>query len=221
MNEERATALEDILIVDDTPANLHLLSQILTDQGYRVRAVTSGPQAIKSAQITPPDLILLDVMMPKMNGYQVCQHLKADERTFDIPIIFISAMDTTDDKVEGFAAGGADYVTKPFQVDEVLARVEVHLAVRNLQKHLERAKAAQEARLTAMADELDQPLAAIARDTGRLKAIIQQRDRESFEKSAPWDKLLQIEKSLEENVAQCRQAIGSLAPDRASEEQSD
>ncbi len=211
MNEERATVLEDILIVDDTPANLHLLSHMLTDAGYRVRAVTSGQRAIKSAQTTPPDLILLDVMMPKMNGFQVCQRLKADERTFDIPVIFISAMDTTDDKIEGFAVGGADYVTKPFQVDEVLARVEVHLAVRNLHKHMERAKATQTARLATLTDELDQFLAVIAQDTDHLKTVAQQTD-------AFREELCQIGKRLEENVTQCRQAIGAFTPGRTSEE---
>ena len=130
---------ESILLVDDTPANLRLLSQMLSEQGFAVRAVTSGSRALASAQATPPDLILLDIRMPEMNGYEVCKRLKADKRTFDIPIIFISALDETQDKVKAFALGGVDYVTKPFQYEEVLARVDTHLFLRRLQKELQEA----------------------------------------------------------------------------------
>ena len=127
----------DILIVDDTPANLRLLSQMLTERGYRARPVPDGPLALAAVQAQPPDLILLDIRMPEMDGYQVCERLKADALTRDIPIIFISALDATQDKVRAFAAGGVDYVTKPFQVEEVMARVETHLALRELQKRLQ------------------------------------------------------------------------------------
>ena len=208
MNEQQIHSLEDILIVDDTPANLRLLSQMLIDEGYKVRAVTSGPRALKSAQTKPPDLILLDIMMPEMNGYQVAQRMKADERTFDIPIIFISAMKKTKDKVKAFAAGGVDYVTKPIQVDEVLARVETHLSLRTLQKHLERTGEVQAAKLTALAGELDQPLAAIALDVERLQALAPQIG-ERFR-----DDLERIGQSLGEQVEQCRQVIDRSAPSR-------
>jgi sigma-B regulation protein RsbU (phosphoserine phosphatase) len=136
----------NILIVDDTPANLRLLSQMLAEQGYQVRPVPDGPLALAATRAEPPDLILLDIRMPEMNGYQVCEHLKADAQTCDIPIIFISALDATQDKVRAFTAGGVDYVTKPFQFEEVLARVETHLALRKLQKQLQDAnkKMAQE-----------------------------------------------------------------------------
>jgi sigma-B regulation protein RsbU (phosphoserine phosphatase) len=127
---------ESILIVDDTPANLRLLSQILVQQGYHVRPVPDGPLALAAVQAEPPDLILLDIRMPEMDGYRVCEHLKADAGTRDIPIIFISALDATEDKVRAFHTGGVDYVTKPFQAAEVLARVETHLALRKLQKQL-------------------------------------------------------------------------------------
>jgi sigma-B regulation protein RsbU (phosphoserine phosphatase) len=127
----------DILIVDDTPANLRLLSQMLAEQGYQVRPVPDGPLALAATQAEPPDLILLDIRMPEMNGYEVCEHLKADAQTRDIPIIFISALDATQDKVRAFTVGGVDYVTKPFQFEEVLARVETHLALRKLQKQLQ------------------------------------------------------------------------------------
>jgi sigma-B regulation protein RsbU (phosphoserine phosphatase) len=125
-----------ILIVDDTPANLTLLSQILAEQGYHVRPIPDGPLALAAVQADAPDLILLDIRMPDMDGYQVCEHLKADAQTRDIPIIFISALDATRDKVRAFHSGGVDYVTKPFQAAEVLARVETHLALRELQKQL-------------------------------------------------------------------------------------
>jgi sigma-B regulation protein RsbU (phosphoserine phosphatase) len=136
----------NILIVDDTPANLRLLSQMLSEQGYRVRPVPDGPLALAAARAEAPDLVLLDVRMPEMDGYEVCEHLKADAQTRDIPVIFISALDATHDKVRAFTAGGVDYVTKPFQLEEVLARVETHLALRELQRQLQDAnrKMAQE-----------------------------------------------------------------------------
>lgn len=133
------TPSADILIVDDTPANLRLLSQMLTDQGYRVRAVTSGARALESVGVFPPDLILLDIKMAEMNGYEVCQRLKGEERSQDIPVIFISALDDLQDKISAFRVGGVDYITKPFQLEEVLARVETHLHLRQLQHNLQEA----------------------------------------------------------------------------------
>ncbi|MBU1877834.1 MAG: response regulator, partial [Chloroflexi bacterium] len=129
----------NILIVDDTPANLSLLSQMFAKQGYQVRPVPDGPLALTAAQAEPPDLVLLDIRMPDMDGYEVCEHLKAHPQTRDIPIIFVSALEDIKDKVKAFTAGGVDYVTKPFQVEEVLARVATHLALRDLQTQLERA----------------------------------------------------------------------------------
>jgi phosphoserine phosphatase RsbU/P len=126
----------DILLVDDNPANLRLLSQILAERGHRVRAVTSGPRALASARMHAPDLVLLDIRMPDMDGYQVCRQLKAEPATTDVPILFISALDDIHDKVEAFSAGGQDYITKPFQVEEVVARVETHLSLRRLQRRL-------------------------------------------------------------------------------------
>jgi sigma-B regulation protein RsbU (phosphoserine phosphatase) len=127
----------DILIVDDKPANLRLLSQMLNDVGYHVRPVLDGHLALAAAQAKIPDLILLDIRMPDLDGYQVCERLKAEARTKDIPIIFISALDDVQDKVKAFTVGGVDYITKPFHIEEVLARVETHLNLRNLQKQLE------------------------------------------------------------------------------------
>jgi len=139
MSTPRTETADDILIVDDTPANLRLLSQMLAEHGHSVRAVTSGGRALASARLSRPDLVLLDIKMPEMNGYEVCERLKADVQTRDVPVIFISALDELQDKVRAFAVGGVDYITKPFQVEEVLARVETHLALRRLQEQLENA----------------------------------------------------------------------------------
>jgi PleD family two-component response regulator len=123
------SANADILIVDDTPANLNVLSAILGKRGYRVRPAINGALALKAAQKAAPDLILLDVQMPGLDGYAVCRQLKADAQTRAIPVIFISALDDVLDKVEAFQVGGVDYITKPFQIEEVLARVENQLAL--------------------------------------------------------------------------------------------
>ncbi len=127
----------DILVVDDTPDNLHLLSTMLTEQGYKVRGAINGRMALMGAQAQPPDLILLDLNMPEMSGYAVCQALKADPRTQDVPVIFISALDEVWDKVKAFNAGGVDYITKPFHLEEVVVRVESQLMLRRLQKTLQ------------------------------------------------------------------------------------
>jgi signal transduction histidine kinase len=130
-------AKANILVVDDTPANLRLLVGLLTEQGYAVRPARDGFQALSIAQGVGLDLILLDIQMPQIDGYEVCSKLKANEKTRDIPVIFISALSDVFDKVKAFGVGGVDYITKPFQVEEVLARVETHLAVQKLQKSLQ------------------------------------------------------------------------------------
>jgi adenylate cyclase len=127
----------DILIVDDTPDNLRLLSTMLASHGYQVRKAINGNLALQGAKIAPPDLILLDINMPQMNGYEVCQKLKTSENTKDIPVIFISALDDVLEKVKAFKVGGVDYITKPFQVEEVLVRVENQLSLRSLQSKLQ------------------------------------------------------------------------------------
>ncbi|WP_413164625.1 response regulator [Capilliphycus salinus ALCB114379] len=126
----------DILIVDDTPENLRLLSSMLAEQGYKVRKATNGKQALKAIEAQAPDLILLDIMMPEMNGYQIAQHLKALPPTREIPIIFLSALNELMDKVLAFDVGGVDYITKPFQVQEVLVRVRTQITLREQQKQL-------------------------------------------------------------------------------------
>ena len=132
-----ASAPASILVVDDTAANLQVLAGMLKDRGYKVRPVPSGKLALLAARRDPPDLILLDINMPEMNGYEVCEHLKADDQLKGIPIIFISALTEPLDKVKAFAIGGVDYLTKPFQMEELHARVETHLKLRRLQIELE------------------------------------------------------------------------------------
>lgn len=126
-----------ILVVDDTPANLRLLTEILTNEGYRVRPASNGRLALRSVAVSPPDLILLDITMPDMDGYEVCTELKSRENSHGIPVIFISALNDTSDKIKGFEVGGIDYITKPFQVAEVLARVRMHLSLRHMQIEIE------------------------------------------------------------------------------------
>ena len=127
----------NILIVDDLPYNLRLLSRTLRTEGYKVRGATTGAMAIRAAQSPWTELILLDVQLPDIDGYEVCKQLKSDEQTAGIPIIFLSALNETFNKVEGLAVGGVDYIAKPFQVEEVLARVETHLTIRRLQQSLQ------------------------------------------------------------------------------------
>jgi len=128
----------DIMIVDDEPANLQVLATILKNKKYKVRPASGGKQALQGDQMEPPDLILLDINMPDMNGYEVCEKLKASENLKEIPVIFISALNETMDKVKAFSAGAVDYVTKPFHIEEVLARVETHLKLHFFQLELEK-----------------------------------------------------------------------------------
>jgi putative nucleotidyltransferase with HDIG domain len=126
-----------ILAVDDTPASLRLLTDILEDEGYLVRSAINGELALNAAIAQPPKLILLDVNMPRMDGFEVCRRLKQERNLCDIPVIFVSALSEMPDKLKGFKIGGVDYVTKPFQRDELLARVHTHLQLYNLTHHLE------------------------------------------------------------------------------------
>ena len=126
----------NILVVDDTPANLELLSGMLKERCYKIRAAISGKLALQAARNEPPDLILLDINMPGMDGYEVCRRLKDDEKLKDIPVIFLSALSETSDKINAFSAGGVDYITKPFQVEEVQARVETHLTLKAAREYL-------------------------------------------------------------------------------------
>ncbi|MCP4701129.1 MAG: response regulator [Gammaproteobacteria bacterium] len=130
-------AKPNILVVDDTPANLRLLTGILKGRDYMVRPVPDGVLALSAARAEPPDLVLLDIMMPNMSGYEVCERLKADEHTRDIPVIFLSAKTELADKVKAFSVGGVDYITKPFQTGEVIARVQIQLKLQAQNRQLQ------------------------------------------------------------------------------------
>lgn len=127
----------NIVIVDDQPNNLRVLSGILQQAGYKVRPALDGSVALTAIKSSPPDLILLDIRMPEMDGYEVCRQLKLDAQTRDIPVIFISALQDMEDKLAAFQAGGVDYLSKPFQMEEVLARVQTHLNLYRLQRDLQ------------------------------------------------------------------------------------
>jgi diguanylate cyclase (GGDEF)-like protein len=127
----------NILIVDDVDDNLEILGDLLTFDGHTVQIAKDGESALKKVQDSRPDLILLDILMPGMNGYEVCTALKADENTQDIPVIFVSSMTDLDSKVQGFKVGGVDYINKPFQHAEIIVRVNTHITLLRLRKHLE------------------------------------------------------------------------------------
>ena len=128
---------KNVLVVDDTPDNLRLLASMLTERNYRVRLAPNGPRALATIEKELPDIILLDIMMPGMDGFEVCRQLKANDRTQHIPIIFISALDEILDKITAFSVGGIDYITKPFQTEEVLARVYTHLSLQGMRQQLQ------------------------------------------------------------------------------------
>lgn len=131
------TVKADILIVDDTPDNIRFLSSLLTDQGYNVRKAINGQMALTAVKAMLPDLILLDINMPGINGYEVCKYLKKDPHSNQVPIIFLSALDDVKDKVKAFQVGGDDYISKPFQIEEILARIQHQLTIKSLQNQLQ------------------------------------------------------------------------------------
>ncbi len=139
----------NILVIDDSPSVVAQITAMLKGAGYKVRSAPSGEEGLAAAAACPPDLVLLDVGMPGMNGYQVCARLKAQAGTRDVPVIFVTAMSDTDDKVRGFELGAVDYLTKPFQREELLARVRTHLELYRLRYHLERAVEERTAELRA------------------------------------------------------------------------
>ena len=126
-----------ILVVDDDPANLGVMFDYLKDLGFRVTVARDGESALEKARYGRPDLILLDLLMPKIDGFETCRRLKTDETLRNIPVIFMTALTETEDKVKGFQAGGVDYITKPFQQEEVLVRIKTHLALRAMQRQIE------------------------------------------------------------------------------------
>lgn len=161
----------EILIVDDTAASLDLLSDLLQHAGYAVRPTRDARMALRSALAKAPELILLDVRMPGMDGYELCERLKAEPKTHDIPVIFLSALRETCDKVRGFALGAVDYIAKPFQPEEVLARVRTHIELRRLQTHLEDRVAERTAQLRHSEQQLRDSQARLQELTGFLQTV--------------------------------------------------
>ncbi len=187
---ERSTPT--ILVVDDTRFSLQLLVRILASQQYYVRPLSDGEEAIATALENPPDLVLLDIMMPGIDGYEVCRRLKADERTRHIPVLFISSLSETFDKVRAFSVGGVDYVSKPFQADEILARVKTHLSLREMQRTLQEQNAL-----------LRKEIA----ERTRAQAILRQQNH----KLAVLNKqLVSAQKSLKEANEELREALGKV-----------
>jgi diguanylate cyclase (GGDEF)-like protein len=156
----QSESLGNILIVDDNAENLRVLETLLTRQGYEVRGVVNGQAALRASQTAPPDLILLDIMMPDMTGYEVCKKLKANTKTETIPIVFLSALDEVFDKVRAFSSGGVDYITKPFQFDEVLVRIETHLSLHTTRNALKALNTELELRVVQRTAQLEKEIEA-------------------------------------------------------------
>ncbi|MEM1169867.1 MAG: diguanylate cyclase [Cyanobacteria bacterium P01_H01_bin.35] len=199
----------NILLVDDQPQNLNVLSDLLEEQGYKVRQAINGSIALKAVELTLPDVILLDIHMPDLDGYTVCQQLKENPQTQDITIIFVSALDEAWDKVKAFSVGGADYITKPFKVIEVLARVENQLKIKRCQRELQRQniqlqQAIQELQRLGVLDELTQ---------------VANRSRFNDYLNTEWERAHQNQESLAlifckiDKFAEYDQSYGNLARD--------
>jgi diguanylate cyclase (GGDEF)-like protein len=156
MNDlQSSSACRNILVVDDNLDNLRVLSASLVERGYQVRCVKNGAMALVTAQKSPPNLILLDINMPEMNGYEVCQQLKSDDRTRDIPVIFLSALDDVLDKVKAFQVGGVDYITKPFQIEEIIVRLQHQLALKAARAEIEQLNTQLEQKVQERTAELE------------------------------------------------------------------
>lgn len=167
----------DILIVDDTPENLRLLSNMLSRRGYRVRKAISGSMALTAVETLAPDLILLDIMMPDMDGYALCDRLKGDQRTRDIPVVFLSALSDVFDKVKAFSVGGADYIAKPFQIEEVLARVHHQLRIKSVEREIRQLNAYLEQRVDERTSQLQERTRQLESANRQLLEEISQRER--------------------------------------------
>ena len=209
ITEEKITpAQQEILVVEDTQASLRLLADILAKHGYCVRPASDGSLALKSVAAKVPDLILLDVKMPGMDGYEVCRRLKADERSSRVPIIFISAFSETDRKVKGFDAGGIDYITKPFEPEEVLARVRTHLRLREAEEALRNAQNTLEIRVKERTAALQA--------SNRALRESEEKARRAFEEIDLLKSQLELENAyLQKEVVEAR-AFGSLVGQSAA-----
>jgi len=167
-----SNSTNEVLLVDDMPKNLQLLSDLLGRSGYDIRTAISGPLALQYLETHTPDIILLDIKMPEMDGFEVCRRIKANEKNRHIPIIFISALGEVEDKITAFKAGGVDYITKPFQIEEVLARVDTHISIKRMQKQLETAYSEVEARVTERTRELQQEIITRAKAEKQLQKTL-------------------------------------------------
>ena len=168
-----ASVSPSILVVDDTPADIGPLIATLSEAGYRIHAAPDGDSALDQSRVTPPDLILLDTKMPGMNGFETCRRLRQLPRLAGTPVIFMTALSESEDRVGAFAAGGDDYVTKPFQYQEVLARVRLHLTRRILEFELERLQREFENRVAARTVELKTAIT----EGEALRNLLQQENR--------------------------------------------
>lgn len=207
----------NILIVDDTPDSLRVLAQMLAERGYEIRPATSGQAALLTIKAKYPDLILLDIMMPDMDGYQLCELLKIDDATKDVPIIFISALDQLFNKVKAFELGGVDYITKPFQAEEVLARVETHLTLQQLRQEL-----AEHNKL--LAQRVAERTAELASLNQQLRTEIEERKRHQIEKEKVYELVWQQSEQLRtmsqyllENQRRERQGLAQTLHDQVAQ----
>ncbi|MES1025992.1 EAL domain-containing protein [Gloeocapsa sp. BRSZ] len=198
MNSSPLDASRTILIVDDVPENLRVLSKTLLGQGYQVRCAKNGAMALMGANTAPPDVILLDIKMPDLDGYEVCRRLKASPTTRDIPVVFLSASDDVLDKVKAFEVGGVDYITKPFEIAEVLARVQSQIALRSAK-----------AEISQLNTQLEQR---IQQRTLQLQAANQQLQREIGERKLAENRLQESEERLESILNSLEEVVWSVCP---------
>lgn len=212
-----------VLIVDDTPANLETLYSYLESLGFEIMMAQNGPTALKRVEYAKPDIILLDVVMPGMDGFETCRRLKAAEATKNIPVIFMTALTDTVHKVQGLQAGAADYITKPFQLEEVLARVQTHLALRDLQSQLER----QNTRLQLEIRERQEIAAALQQANDELELRVERRtaelaqananleaeilERQKAEQAAMLEERSRLARELHDSVTQLMYSINLFA----------
>lgn len=200
-----------ILIVDDVPDNLELLAEMLADRGHAVTLATSGKQALKSITESAPDLVLLDIAMPGMDGYEVCEHLKANPATANIPVIFLSAHADTQDVLQGFKVGGVDYIGKPFRSREVIARVQTQLSLANQRRQIEKLLERERQQYESLTKMKDQFLHATAHDlknplTGVLmySQILKSLEQDDF------DQLPEIAQGIEQTARKMQRLITDI-----------
>jgi signal transduction histidine kinase len=198
---------ETILIVDDTPANLGVLVETLSVAGYQLMVAEDGEEALAQTLRIQPDLILLDVMMPGIDGFETCRRLKARTETRDIPVLFMTALSETSDKVKAFAAGAVDYISKPIEHEEALARISTHLAIRRLQRELQEQNALKQKFMKIAGHDLRNPLFLILLDVelARRQSGISSQCIRSLE-------------SIEESAAQMRRIIDTFLEIRTARE---